>query len=219
MNPQESSLISGKPQLIEKISQLAKPKVQIVLSGKRKCGKDFLEGIILEKYSQQVLSYRISAPIKGAFAKQNGLNFAELLTASLYKEKYRQEMVIWSEAIRASDPHYFLRLAITEAADKCEDKPIWLLNDARRPTDLVYFTDSSEIDMSMTTLIKLRITSTLETRIKRGWQFTKGVDDQQTECGLDEESHWNYIIQNNSTKEELLIQLEPLFEQISKLLK
>lgn len=222
MNPQESLLItpsSGKPPLVQKISQLIKPKVQIVLSGKRKCGKDFLEGIILERFPQQVLSYRISAPIKGAFARQHGLDFAELLTASLYKEKYRQEMVIWSEAIRVSDPHYFLRLAITEAAEECEGKPIWLLNDARRPTDLVYFTDSSEIDMSLTTLIKLRINSTTQTRVSRGWHFTKGIDDQQTECGLDDECHWDYIIQNDSTKEKLLIQLEPLFEQISNLLQ
>ncbi|KAH9399639.1 hypothetical protein TYRP_017628 [Tyrophagus putrescentiae] len=219
----QSSLITSScatdEQLVAKISQLSKPKVQIVLSGKRKCGKDFLESLILERFPRQVLSYRISAPIKGAYAQQHGLDFAELLTASEYKEQYRQEMVSWSEAVRAANPHHFLRLAIIQAATQTlENRPIWLLNDARRPTDLAYFADASEIDMTATALIKLRITSSELVRVSRGWHFTAGIDDQQTECGLDGERHWDYIIQNDGTKEDLLSQLEPFFEQIKSLI-
>ena len=218
MDPLQSSTTSGTTATIAQIASLIKPKVHLILSGKRKCGKDFLEQIMLERFPEAILSYRISAPIKGAFARQNGLDFAELLTASQYKEQYRQQMVVWSEAIRASDPHFFLRLAIAEAAAKTDPKPIWLLNDARRPTDLHYFADSSEIDMSATQVIKLRIVSSEATRFSRGWVFTPGIDDQTTECGLDAHSEWDYIIHNDSTKEDLLCALEPVFKRISELI-
>lgn len=218
MDPHLPSVTSNTSATIAQIAALAKPKVQLILSGKRKCGKDFAEQIMLDHFPGAILSYRISAPIKGAFARQHGLDFAELLTASQYKEQYRQQMVTWSEAIRASDPHFFLRLAITEAAAQSGPKPIWLLNDARRPTDLQYFSDSREIDMSATQVIKMRIVSSEQTRIDRGWVFTAGIDDQTTECGLDSESNWDYLIQNDGTKEELLRQLEPIFERIAPLL-
>jgi len=131
------------------ISALPKPKVQLILSGKRKCGKDFLEQIILERFPQLVLSYRISAPIKGAFAQTYGLDLAELLSSSQYKENYREQMVLWSKQIRQSDAHYFLRLSILQSyqSEPNGPRPIWLLNDARRLTDLEYFADANEIDV------------------------------------------------------------------------
>jgi len=202
------------------IASLTKPSVQLILSGKRKCGKDYLEQLILERYPELVLSYRISAPIKGAFARAYCLDFTELLSASQYKENYREQMVTWSEQIRQTDPHYFLRLSIVQAAQETENaKPIWLLNDARRPTDLAYFTDSKEIDLSATKVIKLRLVSNEETRKERGWIFTEGIDDKTTECGLDSHQDWDYVIQNDGTKEELLKEMEPIFALVEQCFK
>lgn len=55
---------------------------------------------------------RLSGPIKQQFALNNGLDYSQLLTASDYKEKYRSEMIVWSEAKRAQDKGYFIRAAI-----------------------------------------------------------------------------------------------------------
>ena len=216
MNSSNISSISVTEQSRLAIGTLAKPQVQLILSGKRKCGKDFLEHLIFNRFSNKILSFRISGPIKAAFANKHGLNLTELLGASQYKEQYRKKMVQWSEQVRQTDPHYFLRLAILEAYEAGGDKPIWLLNDARRPTDLQYFNDSSEIDMSKTRVVKLRIVSTEQTRMKRGWIFTEGIDDQTTECGLDHITDWDYIIENNGTKEELLVKMESIFQFINK---
>ena len=44
-------------------------------------------------------------------------------------------MIRWGEERRDRDPAHFCRLATAEA-----DKPVWLVCDARRPTDMDYFT-------------------------------------------------------------------------------
>lgn len=44
-------------------------------------------------------------------------------------------MIHWGEERRDKDPAFFCRLAMAEA-----DKPVWLVCDARRPTDMDFFT-------------------------------------------------------------------------------
>lgn len=58
---------------------------------------------------------RISEPIKSHWAKENGLDLKQLLSDGPYKEKYRKEMIVWSDNVRSTDPGYFCRAAI----DKC----------------------------------------------------------------------------------------------------
>lgn len=43
----------------------------------------------------------------------------------------------------------------------------------------------------------LRVETTLPVREMRGFVFVKGIDDQMTECGLDEYSDWDVIITND----------------------
>lgn len=46
-----------------------------------------------------------------------------------------QDMIRWGEDRRNKDPEYFAKLATAKAT-----APVWIISDARRPTDLVYFT-------------------------------------------------------------------------------
>lgn len=204
-----------KCEMIAKIDTVFKPKILLILSGKRKCGKDFLEQIIVKHFdSANCVSFRISAPIKSYFSKMHQLDYGELLKASNYKEQYRNDMVKWSEQLRASDPHCFLREAIftSTVGRNC---PIWILNDARRITDLEYFDDHKEIDMSNTKIIKIRVQCCDTIRAKRDWIFEPGIDDQTTECGLDHYKQWDYLVINENTTEDLMEQLKPMFEQIA----
>ena len=99
------------------------PKV-LLFSGKRKSGKDHLTEWLLkflnqgqdvkDEYSEAYLkdiSYkpkqnnfavilRLSGPLKKCYAENNGLDFQALLSADGYKEKYRMDMIRWSEEIR-----------------------------------------------------------------------------------------------------------------------
>ena len=43
-------------------------------------------------------------------------------------------MIRWGESMRDQDPFYFARIVATEAT-----RPVWIVSDARRPTDIAFF--------------------------------------------------------------------------------
>lgn len=55
---------------------------------------------------------RISEPIKSEWAKKLNLDLQMLLSDGPYKEKYRKDMIDWSDEIRAKDYGFFCRKAI-----------------------------------------------------------------------------------------------------------
>ena len=184
-----------------------KPKVVLLISGKRKSGKDYCVDLLTKHLSDFVV-FRIAGPIKKQFAKDHGLDFDKLLDATLYKENYRQKMVEWSERLRASDPNCFLRLAIEDS--KAREKSIWILSDARRLVDIDYFKTSEEFKRCK--ILTIRICAPNATRTERGWIFTEGIDDKETECGLDCYEDWDFVIQNDGSEHELIKQLEPIIK-------
>ncbi len=110
-----------------------------------------------------------------AIKQDHGLDLAKLMDSSVYKEKYRQDMITWGEMMRDKDPAYFCHLA-TEGADK----PVWLVCDARRPSDMSYFKSKYEGGT-----LCVRVVASDGVRVGRGWEFTPGVDDAPSECALD----------------------------------
>ena len=108
------------------------------------------------------------------------------MDSSTYKETYRRAMIAWGEEMRAKEPGYFCRLATREAY-----KPVWLICDARRTTDMDYF-KSHYGECTIT----VRVVASEAVRVGRGWVFTTGVDDAESECGLDDYS-CDVIITNN----------------------
>ena len=87
------------------------------------------------------------------------------MDSSEYKEQYRENMIHWGEKLRNTDPDYFCRLACSAAATL----PIWIVVDARRPSDVFYFKRNFG-----DRLITIRVYADSETRLKRGWIFTAG---------------------------------------------
>jgi len=165
------------------------PRIVFVFSGKRKSGKDYITDILKEKLDDSVI-LRLSGPLKQCYAENNGLDFEKLLSSGDYKEKYRLDMLRWSEEIRNKDYTFFCREAISKY--EAEKFPVWIISDARRLTDLKYFRE--RFDDKVKTV---RIHAPDYVRKERGWVFTEGVDDQETECGLDEVQDWNFRIEND----------------------
>jgi len=62
--------------------------------------------------AQRSTIIRLSGPIKTHWSKSLGLDINQLLGSGEYKEKYRLEMIKWSEDIRRKDYGYFCRAAI-----------------------------------------------------------------------------------------------------------
>ena len=55
---------------------------------------------------------RLSGPIKKQFAIDNNLDYEMLLSTATYKEKYRYDMIDWSQKIRAKNPSFFIDKAL-----------------------------------------------------------------------------------------------------------
>merc|ERR1711879_924461 len=127
---------------------------------------------------------RLSAPLKQQYAKEHNLDFERLLDASEYKEQYRADMIRWGEERRNQDPSFFCRLA-TQVKEA--ELPLWVISDARRTTDLDYFRTHYPKQT-----VAVRIEADEPTRINRGFSFTPGVDDADSECGLDCNKDWDF---------------------------
>jgi phosphomevalonate kinase len=70
------------------------PKLILLFCGKRKSGKDFLTDWLqdfLVKHGQSSTIVKLSGPIKSCYAKNNNLNFDELMGDGKYKEKFRNQ--------------------------------------------------------------------------------------------------------------------------------
>merc|ERR1711976_239436 len=161
----------------------------ILLYVKRKTGKDYFANLVASKFTTMKLG-RISQPLKSEFARKHNLDVNKLLGDGPYKEKYRKQMVDWGEKIRGEYPSYF-----------CEKLPddVNFVTDCRRISDVEYFKAKLKGKV-----ILLKIVADENTRNARGWIFTKGIDDMETECGLDTLEPDFVIVNNNESDDNLL---------------
>ncbi|XP_068778542.1 phosphomevalonate kinase isoform X2 [Struthio camelus] len=183
----------------------AAPRAVLLLSGKRKSGKDFVAEEIQSRLGPDVCTIlRLSGPLKEQYAKEHGLDFQRLLDASAYKETYRQDMIRWGEEKRGADPGFFCRIVVEGAA-----QPVWVVSDTRRLSDVEWFRDVYG-DVVQT----VRVVATEETRKRRNWVFVVGVDDAESECGLDQGVAFDWVITNNGDELSLDSQLETLLQSV-----
>lgn len=145
---------------------------------------------------------RISAPIKGFWAKEKSLDLNGLLSDGPYKETFRKEMIVWSDGMRQKDYGIFCR-----EASKDISKSIVIVSDIRRKTDIKWFREKFGDRIKL-----IRIKCNDDIRMNRGWQFQEGVDDIQSECDLDNWTEWDIAVDNdgNKSSEEILNEIVQL---------
>lgn len=138
----------------------------------------------------------ISEPIKRAYSEKLNLELETLMSSSSYKEKYRRQMVSWGERMRHQDPTIFCRKALEYLAQDSPLKPsIVIVADCRRPSDLQFFGSLNHADP----MIHVRMYASPRTRVSRGWLYCVGIDDAETECGLDN-SPFDVLVVNESER-------------------
>ncbi|XP_047996071.1 probable phosphomevalonate kinase [Leguminivora glycinivorella] len=184
------------------------PRIILLFSGKRKSGKDYLTDHLQKLLGDRCEVIKISQPIKSHWAKEKNLNLNELLSDSEYKEQHRLEMIKWSDEMRDQDYGCFCRVACQNAADR----PIWIVSDIRRKTDICWFKEIYG-DLIRT----IRITADEDTRVKRGYKFKEGIDDVASECDLDDYTPWDLVIDNGKGREQLQEQLGSILGLLSHL--
>ncbi|XP_008521349.2 phosphomevalonate kinase isoform X2 [Equus przewalskii] len=209
------------------------PRLVLLFSGKRKSGKDFVTEALQSRLTgfgcacptdSELMSVPSSGsrvhsrssmlrpPPQTVFKKvcpgkavdEHGLNFQRLLDASTYKEAYRRDMIRWGEEKRQADPGFFCRKIVEGVS-----QPVWLVSDTRRVSDIQWF---QETYGAMTQTI--RVVALEQSRQQRGWVFTPGVDDAESECGLDNFGGFDWVIENHGDEQRLEEQLENLIEFI-----
>lgn len=179
------------------------PRLVLLFSGKRKSGKDFVTEALRHRLGADVCAIlRLSGPLKEQYAQEHGLNFQRLLDASAYKEAYRRDMILWGEAQRQADPGFFCRKAVEGVC-----QPVWLVSDTRRVSDIQWFREAYE---AVTQTV--RVVASEQSRRQRGWVFTPGVDDEESECGLDNFGDFDWVLENDGDEQRLEEQLESLVE-------
>ncbi|XP_011196638.1 phosphomevalonate kinase [Zeugodacus cucurbitae] len=159
----------------------------LLISGKRKSGKDYISSTLKNILGDRCQIVRISEPIKTEWAKRLNLNLEELLSDGPYKENYRKDMIEWSDSVRIKDYGYFCRSAMLHVHAE-----IVIVSDIRRKTDITYFNENYG-----SLVLTIRINTKDSIRVERGWIFTKGVDDVPSECDLDDYNQWNIVLENN----------------------
>ncbi|XP_053507203.1 phosphomevalonate kinase [Ictalurus furcatus] len=179
----------------------SEPKLILLFSGKRKSGKDYVTDLIQKRLSPELCCIlRLSAPLKERYAQEHGLDYEQLLGAGQYKEQHRAEMIRWGESKRHLDPGFFCRMVVCGAT-----QPVWIVSDCRRMSDLQWF--YSEYPQRCASV---RVEASDQTRAQRGWRFTAGIDDAESECGLDQGVDFDWTIRNEGDITFLDGQLEGL---------
>ncbi|XP_070252622.1 phosphomevalonate kinase isoform X2 [Myotis yumanensis] len=179
------------------------PRLVLLFSGKRKSGKDFVTEALQSRLGADVCAVlRLSGPLKEQYAQEHGLNFQRLLDASAYKEAYRRDMILWGETQRQADPGFFCRKVVEGVC-----QPVWLVSDTRRLSDIQWF---QEAYGAVTQTV--HVVASEQSRQQRGWVFTPGVDDGESECGLDNFGDFDWVIENDGDEQRLEEQLGNLTE-------
>ncbi|GBP07718.1 Phosphomevalonate kinase [Eumeta japonica] len=181
------------------------PTIILLFSGKRKSGKDYLTDKLKGLLSDKCQILKISEPIKSHWAKMKNLNLDDLLSDKEYKEQYRLEMINWSDEMREKDYGCFCRTACQNAPIK----PIWIVSDIRRKTDIQWFKENYGDRIKA-----IRIIADDETRRKRGFEYKEGIDNVTSECDLDDYTTWDLVVDNGRNGKPLEEQLNQILELI-----
>lgn len=153
----------------------------IIFSGKQYSGKDTAAKILLDELPE----YRRCAMgdiIKLEYGKKHDLTYEEI---EKNKSKYRAGLIELGNWGRAQSPDYWLDKIV-----QSEGKII--VTDVRVPHEYEVFKNAGAIS--------IRIEASRDVRAKRGELV--GENDI-TETGLDDITDWNYVIENNSSYDEL----------------
>ncbi|XP_014235774.1 phosphomevalonate kinase [Trichogramma pretiosum] len=176
-----------------------KPDRILIFSGKRKSGKDFITDELFKRLGDdKSVIIKLSGPIKTHWAKVKNLDADQLFGDGKYKEIYRLEMAKWGEHMRNKDYGYFCRAAIQMY--NASNKSIWIVSDARRKSDLKWFREYCH-----SACRTIRVSCSDETRAQRGYVFTRGIDDAETECDLDDVLDWDLEVKNDNLNIEYII--------------
>ena len=166
----------------------------IILSGKQYSGKDTVAKILLENLTN-FKRIGLGDAIKIEYSEKTGITFEEI---EKNKHLYRQDLIDLGNKRRSEDKDYWIKKVISLAGNI-------IVPDVRVKRELEFFKEANAIT--------IRVEASRETRSKRGQLV--GENDV-TEVDLDLITNWDYIIENNSTYENLQVESIELANKIKR---
>lgn len=164
----------------------------IIFSGKQYAGKDTAAKIMLD----EMPDFRRCAMgdiIKLTYGAQKNLTYEEI---EKNKSKYRADLIILGNWGRAQSPDYWLQKIVEQDGNI-------IVTDVRIPHEYEVFKKAGAIT--------IRVEATREIRASRGELI--GEEDI-TEVGLDNIKDWDFVIDNNSSYENLKLQVNRIISRI-----
>ncbi len=164
----------------------------IVFSGKQYAGKDTAAKIMLD----EMPDFRRCAMgdiIKLTYGAQKNLTYEEI---EKNKSKYRADLIILGNWGRAQSPDYWLQKIVEQDGNI-------IVTDVRIPHEYEVFKKAGAIT--------IRVEATRGIRASRGELI--GEEDI-TEVGLDNIKDWDFVIENNSSYENLKLQVNRIISRI-----
>lgn len=164
----------------------------IIFSGKQYAGKDTAAKIMLD----EMPDFRRCAMgdiIKLTYGAQKNLTYEEI---EKNKSKYRADLIILGNWGRAQSSDYWLQKIVEQDGNI-------IVTDVRIPHEYEVFKKAGAIT--------IRVEATREIRASRGELI--GEEDI-TEVGLDNIKDWDFVIENNSSYENLKLQVNRIISRI-----
>lgn len=164
----------------------------IIFSGKQYSGKDTVAKIMMQEMPEY-RRFAMGDVIKLEYGKQKEITYEEI---EKNKPLYRQDLIDLGNWGRSQHPDYWLKKIISQPGKI-------MVTDVRVQHEYDVFKEAGAV--------AIRVEATREVRASRGELI--GENDV-TEIGLDHIRDWDFVIENNSTYEDLKKQI---FEIIKKL--
>lgn len=164
----------------------------IIFSGKQYSGKDTVAKILLKKLPDY-RRFAMGDVIKLEYGKDKGLSYEEI---EANKAIYRPDLIALGNWGRSQDPDYWLKKIISQPGNI-------IVTDVRVPHEYEIFKAAGAI--------AIRVEASREVRAMRG---ELAGENDITEVGLDNIKDWDYVIENNSTYEDLKQKALDLAEEL-----
>ena len=93
---------------------------------------------------------------------------------------------------------------------KADTVQVIIVSDCRRKTDIKFFEETFGTEYTK----RVRVQASEEVRNQRGFEFKEGVDNAESECGLDDlEGGFDFVLNNDGKSDEKDI-LDPIIKWI-----
>lgn len=169
-----------------------KEKLFIGVNGKRYSGKDYISGIIKKYLGPLSLQIGLGYIGRVKYSEVSGVPLQDLMTPGK-RELYRKDLISFLEGAKKDNVNIWCENLVNYAKET--DFNTLVISDLRRLHEIDFFRANSRF-------LTIRVDDSLDNRRKRGFSFTKGVDDGITETELDDFKEFDYVLNKTNMSDQ-----------------